>query len=142
METVDRTLRVHPWLVGLVAAGVSLCALEAQQPAPSPAPHQRLVAQYCASCHNETLKTAGLALDLASARPVSENAPIWEKAVRKLRGRQMPPVGSRRPDEATYEAVISSLQASLDSAAATRPNPGRTDTFRRLTRTEYRNSHP
>ena len=142
METVDRTLRVLAWLVGLVAAGGTLCALQAQQPAPSPspAPHQRLVAQYCVSCHNETLKTAGLALDLASARPVGENAPVWEKVVRKLRGRQMPPVGSRQPDEATYAAVISSLEASLDSAAATQPNPGRTDTFRRLTRTEYQNA--
>src|SRR6185436_15582430 len=30
--------------------------------------------------------------------------------------------------------------SSLDRAAANRPNPGRTETFRRLNRTEYQNS--
>src|SRR5262249_34155552 len=34
----------------------------------------------------------------------------------------------------------SSLETSLDRAAAAKPNPGRTDTFRRLSRTEYRNA--
>ena len=52
----------------------------------------------------------------------------------------MPPVGKPRPDEATYDAVIASLETSLDRAAAARPNPGRTATIRRLTRTEYQNA--
>ena len=41
---------------------------------------------------------------------------------------------------ATYEAVVSSLEVSLDAAAEAHTNPGRTDTFRRLTRTEYQYS--
>jgi hypothetical protein len=52
----------------------------------------------------------------------------------------MPPAGLPRPDERAYDALASSLAASLDSAAAARPNPGRTDTFRRLNRTEYQNA--
>ena len=140
MEAIDRTLRVHAWLAGLVAAGGFLGGVQAQQPAVPTSSHRLLVDRYCASCHNDNLKTAGLALDLVSVHPVKENAPIWEKVVRKLRGRQMPPVGSRRPDEATYEAAVSSLEDLLDRAAATQPNPGRTDTFRRLTRTEYQNA--
>ena len=136
-----RTPRVHTWLLaGLLAAGGFLCTLEAQQPAPPTAPHRLLVDQYCTSCHNDSLKTAELALDVASAHSVGENAETWEKVVRKLRARQMPPVGLPRPDEATYEAAVSSLEASLDSAAAAHINPGRTDTFRRLTRTEYQNA--
>ena len=140
MQSVNWTLRVHAWLAGLVAAGGFVCALQAQQSAPSTAPHRLLVDQYCTSCHNENLKTADLALDLASARPVKANTPTWEKVVRKLRSRQMPPVGVPRPDETTYEAVVSSLEDLLDSAAEAQPNPGRTDTFRRLTRTEYQNA--
>ena len=35
---------------------------------------------------------------------------------------------------------MSQLETALDRAAAERPNPGRTDTFRRLTRTEYQNA--
>ena len=40
----------------------------------------------------------------------------------------------------TYDAVIASLETSLDRAAAAHPNPGRTATIRRLTRTEYQNA--
>src|SRR5438128_696768 len=52
----------------------------------------------------------------------------------------MPPIGMPRPDEATYEITISSLEKSLDRAAAVNPNPGRTETLRRLNRTEYQNA--
>ena len=135
-----RTLWVHTCLAGLLAADGFPCTLGAQPPAPSAVPHRLLVDQYCTSCHNDSKKTAELALDVVSAHRVEENAETWEKVVRKLRARQMPPVGLPRPDEATYDAAVSSLEASLDSAAAAQTNPGRTDTFRRLTRTEYQNA--
>src|SRR5262249_61812574 len=54
----------------------------------------------------------------------------WEKVVRKLRARQMPPDGKKRPDEDTYAAVVSQLETALDRAAAAKPNPGRTATLR------------
>ncbi len=60
--------------------------------------------------------------------------------MRRLRVRSMPPAGLPRPDERTYQALIASLEGQLDRAAAAHPNPGRTDTFRRLNRTEYRNA--
>ena len=60
--------------------------------------------------------------------------------MRKLRVRYMPPAGAPRPDAQTYNSLISHFETSLDRAAAARPNPGRTDTFRRLNRTEYQNS--
>ena len=40
----------------------------------------------------------------------------------------------------SYAAVVAYLESSLDRAAAAHPNPGRTATIRRLTRTEYRNA--
>jgi hypothetical protein len=52
----------------------------------------------------------------------------------------MPPAGKERPDEKTYAAVLARLESSLDDAAARNPNPGRTETLRRLNRTEYRNA--
>ncbi len=104
------------------------------------APHNALVNQYCLSCHNSRTQTAGLALDTISAEDLDANWEAWEKVVRKLRARQMPPAGARRPDEATYQAALASLETSLDSVAAATPNPGRTDTFRRLNRTEYHNA--
>ncbi len=102
--------------------------------------HKRRSIGTCVACHNERVKTAGLALDVAGIDRVGEHADVWEQVVRKLRGRMMPPVGRPRPDEASYDAVVSYLEASLDRAAAAAPNPGRTETFRRLNRTEYQNA--
>ncbi len=96
--------------------------------------------RYCTGCHNSKLKTGGLALDAAAAGEPAAHPEIWEKVVRRLRVRSMPPAGLPRPDDATYRALISELETSLDKAAALHPNPGRTDTFRRLNRTEYQNA--
>jgi hypothetical protein len=127
----------------LVAAGFAF-TLEAQQAPPRPpasaSPQVSLVDEYCLSCHDEDHKKGGLVLESVAAEGVPRHPDVWEKVVRKLRARQMPPVGKERPDEATYEAVISSLEKSLDRAAAAGPNPGRTATLRRLTRTEYQNA--
>jgi hypothetical protein len=103
-------------------------------------PERAILNQYCVGCHSSKMKAGGLALDTVSADQVSQHSDVWEKVVRKLRARYMPPPGLPRPDEPTYNAVVSSLEASLDSAAAAKPDPGRTDTFRRLNRTEYQNS--
>ena len=99
-----------------------------------------MLSKYCAGCHNDKVKTADFSLSGADAANVAANPVLWEKVLRKLEGRQMPPIGRPRPDEATYESLVSHLVDALDRAAAVNPNPGRTDTFRRLTRTEYRNA--
>jgi len=96
--------------------------------------------QYCIGCHNERTKTADLALDTLDVARAGEHPDVWEKVVRKLRGRMMPPLGRPRPDEKTYDAVVADLESVLDRAAALNPNPGRTETFRRLNRTEYQNA--
>src|SRR4029453_4671295 len=103
-------------------------------------PHLALVEEYCLTCHDNLENEGGLSLETISA-DVSQDQDVWEKVVRKLRARQMPPVGRKeRPDEATYDATVRYLETSLDRAAAAHPNPGRTATIRRLTRTEYRNA--
>ena len=97
-----------------------------------------LVDKYCVSCHNARLKTGGLVLDkdaIDLAR-VADHADVWEKVVRKLHGRMMPPQGMARPDEATTEAFAASLESSIDRAAAAAPNPGRSP-LHRLNRSEY-----
>jgi mono/diheme cytochrome c family protein len=137
------------WIAVAALGGVGVAGLRAQQPvvatpvAAAAASAQRAVLnRYCISCHNEKLKTGGLALDALDLDHVGENATAWEKTVRKLRVRAMPPAGPGRPrpDEASYESLISFLEGSLDRAAVDKPNPGRTDTFHRLNRTEYQNA--
>jgi hypothetical protein len=134
------TIRRRALISGCAAlvAGV-LIPLEARQQAPTPSV-PTVVNRYCVSCHNGRLKTGGLALDAVVSHDVAQDPDVWEKVVRKIRARQMPPIGTPRPDDATYDAVIASLETSLDRAAVAAPNPGRTATLRRLTRTEYQNA--
>jgi hypothetical protein len=121
----------------------------AQQPSKSPplakerlahANVKPFVTRHCTKCHNNEDKRGGLALDAILSADVDAHPGVWEKVVRKLAARQMPPVGRPRPDERTYDAVVAVLEAALDNAAAARPNPGRTPTLRRLNRTEYQNA--
>src|SRR5262249_29714688 len=83
--------------------------------------------QYCLTCHNERLRTAGLALTASDLSDIPARVEIWEKVIRKLRTRTMPPAGLPRPDPAGYDALASYLENEIDSAAATRPNPSRSE---------------
>jgi hypothetical protein len=107
-----------------------------ETPDPQPA---ALVRQYCVTCHNERLRTGGLALDLLDTGHPGADPDAWEKAVRKLRGGMMPPQGMPRPDASRLQRFVAFLETSLDAAAAARPNPGRTPAHR-LNRTEYGNA--
>jgi hypothetical protein len=75
-------------------------------------------------------------LDQMDVASVSAGAEIWEKVVRKLRSRAMPPVGLPRPDDAAYDSFATYLETELDRAAVARPNPGRPPAHR-LNRAEY-----
>jgi hypothetical protein len=99
-----------------------------------------VIERYCNDCHDKETHKGNLDLATAISRDVTVNPQIWEKVVRRIRARQMPPADKKRPDESTYKTVLSELEGSLDAAWAQHPNPGRTDTFRRLNRTEYQNA--
>ncbi len=124
--------------IALVGTGTFLVA-EAQSlsPVPSHSSAQRAVLdRYCVVCHNQQIATAGLALDTMNVEEINEGAAVWEKVLRKLQGRAMPPAGMPRPDEATYESLTTYLEQELDSA---QPNPGR-PVLHRLNRAEYTNA--
>ena len=113
--------------------GFAVIAAAQQEPA-------QFVNQYCLGCHSTQAHAAGLDLQSADAANPAADSEVWEKVIRRLRARQMPPEGMPRPDESAYAAVVAKLSGSLDAAAKASPNPGRTDTFRRLNRTEYHNA--
>jgi hypothetical protein len=96
--------------------------------------------RYCVSCHNQKVKTAGLSLDLIDATAPGAEAETWEKVVRKVRTGTMPPPNMPQPSQDDRRSFLTSLEASLDAASVARPNPGRTETLRRLNRTEYQNA--
>ena len=128
----------------LIAGGFVTLYAQQEKPTgerpPAASPQRALINQYCVGCHNAKLKTGGLVLDTLNVDNAGQNPDVWEKVVHKVRARYMPPAGLPRPDEKTYESLISYLETSLDQASAAKPNPGRTATLRRLTRTEYQNS--
>ena len=133
-------------LCGLSVLSVDRCLQAAgrapQAPAPAAAPkssERALLDQYCVTCHNQRTRTAGIAFDTLDVAHVSADAEVWEKAVRKLRGGMMPPPGVRRPEQASVDALVSTLEHALDQAAAANPNPGRV-ALHRLNRAEYANA--
>ena len=123
-------------LTGLLSCAASAAA--AEQPVAGAV--RAVVGKFCVECHGADAAKGGLNLEKILPEDVSQHSDAWEKVVRKLNARHMPPIGKPRPDERTYSAIVSSLETTLDRAAAAKLNPGRTDTVRRLNRTEYQNA--
>src|SRR5580698_8215352 len=130
--------------LGMLSATAFVQTGHAQQAATVPAvlatsaaSERALIDQYCVTCHNQRLKTGGLALDQLDLAQMHDHAEIWEKVVRKLRAGMMPPSGMRRPDPPVMESMITFLEKELDHDAV--PNltpPG----MHRMNRTEYTNA--
>ena len=137
--------KIHAnWLTAITVLAALLTAAPGQTPAPG-APRNTpaadaVIRQYCVGCHSAALKTGGVVLDPSTLNQVAGNAETWERAIRQLRAKSMPPVPLPRPDAATYDRVASYLENELDRAAAANPNPGDLPNLPRLTRTEYRNA--
>src|ERR1043166_40776 len=98
-----------------------------------------VVKQYCVTCHNNRLKTGELSLESVDASDIPAHAEFWEKVVRKLQRNAMPPQGARRPDAATYSAVLNRLAGDLDRVAEQHPYPGQ-PLPHRMNRAEYANA--
>ncbi len=119
------------------ASGPSMMAGQA----PTAASNQHAILnEYCVRCHNDSRLVAGLSLDGVDPTNVGLDAEVWEKVLRKLQARSMPPIGAQRPDEATYVNLVASLETGLDRAARASPDPGRPASFHRLNRTEYQHA--
>lgn len=103
-------------------------------------PLQSLVKTFCTECHGREERSGGLDLERIVSLPLAEHRREWERVVRKLRARQMPPDDITRPKEADYARALSFLTASLDKISSDRPRLRRTSSLRRLTRAEYQNA--
>ena len=101
---------------------------------------QATLQQFCIACHNDSLQSGNLSFQKIDLTQVSGHGAIPERLLAQLRSGRMPPVGMPRPDHNTYTSLITWLETEIDKLAASNPNPGRTDTFHRLNRSEYANA--
>jgi hypothetical protein len=97
--------------------------------------HRAMLSNYCSTCHSERMKSGGLALDGLDLQTPEANAEIWEKALRKLRGRLMPPPGNPQPQQKEIDSFVAWMENTLD-ARAKGPKAGYVP-IQRLNRTEY-----
>src|SRR5580698_4313398 len=135
--------------VALVSLGISV-PLGAQTGAsPSKAAttveeakYRAFVNQYCIACHSKRVVNpadAPINLQAQSFDDLLGHAETWERVLRKLSVRAMPPPGVPRPSEAEYAGFTSWLAASLDRAWEGHSTPGRY-VVHRLNRAEYANA--
>jgi mono/diheme cytochrome c family protein len=59
--------------------------------------------KYCVTCHSDKLRTNGPYLQSVDVIKAPEEAELWEKVIRKVRGGAMPPQGMPRPDKAAID---------------------------------------
>ncbi|HEX5228366.1 MAG TPA: DUF1592 domain-containing protein [Bryobacteraceae bacterium] len=106
------------------------------------AKYRALVNQYCIACHSKRAANpaeAPVNLEPAAFDDLLAHADTWERVLRKLSVRAMPPQGVPRPSEAEYAGFTSWLAASLDRAWEGHSTPGRY-VVHRLNRAEYANA--
>ena len=129
----------------LIGAGAVVALLAQTKPAPAPSAdavkYRAMVDKYCVSCHNQRTAfpaEAPVRLD-ASFDDLLPHADTWERVLRKLSVRAMPPQGMPRPTEAEYAGFTNWLAGSLDHAWEGHSTPGRY-VVHRLNRAEYANA--
>ena len=139
--------------VGILAAGAVLLAAAATPPGEKVASATATAHQsgfdkqsvwqtfkvYCDSCHTGPKAKAKLNLESLNVGNFADHGETWEKVLRKVRAREMPPIGMPHPTEATYTAMVAAIENERDQTATLKPNPGR-PTLHRLNRTEYANA--
>jgi mono/diheme cytochrome c family protein len=104
-------------LAFLQTAAVGQTSAGSAPAAGGPDPYHAMLTTHCFTCHNTRVKIGGLALDGLDLRAAADDAPIWEKALRKLRGHLMPPPGNPQPPQKDVDSFVAWMENALDSHA-------------------------
>ncbi len=76
---------------------------------------QAVISRTCLGCHNDRALSGNLSLAKIHRRDRPQNGETAERMIRKLRAGQMPPPGSRRPEETTLIGLAAALEAQVDA---------------------------
>ena len=127
-----------PLIAVITLAGV-FSALPSSQAQDSADAQLATVKQYCLGCHNDKAKIGGISFEGITAQSIAKDPELFEKAVRKLRGRVMPPPGAKQPDGKAVESLVAWLEDSLDKVPSQAHITDRL-VLHRLNRNEYQNA--
>jgi hypothetical protein len=124
-----------------VIALVSLAGVAAAAQAPPPSGEAQLATmkQYCTGCHNDKAKIGGASFENVTAASIAQKPELFEKAVRKLQGRVMPPTGAKQPDGKAVDSLVAYLEDSLDKVPE-EAHISSDQVLHRLNRKEYENA--
>jgi len=125
--------RVAFAIAPIAAVTLVSCTRSTQEVA---AEHGATLSKYCAECHSDAEREAGLVLERPDLVNLSAQRAKWEKVVHKLRAGLMPPPGEPRPRNEAVASLVSYLETTLDASA---PKPAGAP-IRRLTRAAYGNA--
>ena len=137
-------MKLARWLIGIscavviVSADSKVFSQTTNQVAQHPGSQWSTIETYCIGCHNKAVGAGNLFLFELNADAVPEHPEIFEKVVRKLRGRQMPPPGFPQPSQQEVDALVGWLESTLDKSGAEHL-AGRV-AVQRLNRNEYANA--
>src|SRR5262245_47461956 len=137
-------MKLASWLIGIscavaiVSADSKVFSQATNQVAQHSESQWSTIQTYCFGCHNKFVAAGNLFLDELGAESVSSHPEIFEKVVRKLRGRQMPPPGLPQPSQKEVDALIGWLEATLDESA--KGQLAGHVAVQRLNRAEYANA--
>ncbi len=143
-KSVMTGIKLARYLIGIsCAVGIlSVDSVAFSQPANQVAPHPEqqwsVVQSYCVGCHNTIVRAGDIMFDQLTADSVPEHPEIFETAVRKLRGRLMPPPGNPQPSQQEIDSLVSWLESSLDENSEA-PVAGHVP-VQRMNRNEYANA--
>ncbi|MSP93627.1 MAG: DUF1592 domain-containing protein, partial [Alphaproteobacteria bacterium] len=143
-KSAGADMKLARWLagvscaVGIVLADSKVFSQPASQVAQRPASQWSTIQTYCFGCHNKGVRAGNLLFDELDEKSVPGHPEIFEKAVRKLRGRQMPPPGNPQPSQQEIDALVGWLEGTLDESSKTQL-AGHVP-VQRLNRTEYANA--
>jgi hypothetical protein len=85
----------------------------------------KVIDAWCSGCHNGRMRSpSGMLLDQFDAAHISANPDVWSRAYRQLQAGTMPPVGAPRPDRATYDGALASIEQALGAKNVGAKNVG------------------
>ena len=100
-----------------------------------------LLQQYCWDCHSDAEAEGGVAFDrYTDTAKVQTDFELWEKVIRLVQQRQMPPADFAELDNDSLQKLVKGIEYELSQFDCSVENrPGRV-TIRRLNKAEYNNT--